>query len=489
MATPLSSRVVAGIGWSAAATVPSMAAALAAQVALGLLLGKEDFGVYGIALGISSFALVIRDGGVRLYLIQLHPEKVRAGAAPALRLAYAWSFGLGLALAGAAFPLAAAYGEPDMAPVMLVLAASMPLSAYPAVALALVQVEMRFRDLAVVSLVSALLRYGGAVGFAVMGLGALSMAIPFVVVGAFEVAAGRLYSRFPLTLVLRRSEGEGRHRWFRATRWSMAGSLAMQLGLQADYVALGLVASTGVVGVYFFGYQLAIQLGLLTTQVIGRVLIPALAQIRDDRPRAERVFRQAVATTLAVLGPLAAWLAVSAGDLESLLWHGRWSEAVVPIRVVAATIPFQVVLSMGDWLLQAWGNFALWTALTLTRGAGLFCAALVAGLLFPTDAERIALCIGVYLVVSSTILFTVEARAVGFPMRDLLGGAVIPLVGTAVAALGAAAVLMANLATAPLLSLLATSAASILPAATFYLLCWRKGRLPISIFRSGAPRK
>lgn len=477
---PLGSRVIGGVGWSAVSAIPSMAVALAAQVALGLLLSKEDFGVYGIALGISSFAMAIRDGGVRLYLIQLNPERVLAGAVGALRLTYAWSFGMALALGLAAFPLASAFNEPRIAPVMLVLAAAMPLSAYPSVALALVQVEMRFRALAVVSFLAALMRYGGAVTFAALGLGALSLALPFVVVGVFEVAAARLASGIPLVTVFRTHSGASRRNWFALTKWSMVGSLVMQLGFQADYVALGLVATTGAVGVYFFGYQIAIQLRVLTVQAITNVLIPALAQIREDPARVERVFQRASATTLAVLGPIAAWLAVSAGDIETLLWGGKWSEAVVPIRVIAVTIPIGVALSMGEWLLQAWGRFTLWTKIALWRGVGLFCTALVAGLLFPSSAQAIALGVGGYLVVASIVLLTVSVRSVGFSALHLARVVAIPLVGSGVSALGAAVVIQANITALPPLSLLATSAASTLLTLTFYLLCWRQGLVSVT---------
>jgi O-antigen/teichoic acid export membrane protein len=452
-----------------------MAAAVGAQVALGLLLSKEDFGVYGIAMGISAFAMVIRDAGVRLYLVQLTPDRVAWEVPRALRLTHAWSLAIGLTLALASFPLSAAFRVPRMAPVILVLAATLPLSAYPSVALALVQVQMRFRALAAISLVAALLRYGSMVTFAALGFGALSLALPAVAVGFFELLAARFVSRVPISALFRSREGRSLRDWFAITKWTMAGSLVMQLGLQADYVALGLVAATATVGVYYFGYQVAVQLSTLTSGVIPKVLIPALAQTRGDPPRAESVFQRATAAAIAALGPLAAWLAVAAGDIEAFLWHGRWSQAVIPIRIIASTIPFQITLAMSDWLLQAWGSFTLWTLLTLSRGAGLFIVAFVAGVFFPTNASMIALCTGAYLLTASITTVAISVRATGFSLTRLARAVATPLLGAGASALGAAVVVLSRAIAAPLPSLAVSGLTSATITGAFYLLFWREG--------------
>src|SRR5690606_24569676 len=66
--------ILNGAIWSLSANVAVRAASLAAQVVLGMLLTREDFGVYGIALSLSALLSALSNGGTQQVLIKRWSE-------------------------------------------------------------------------------------------------------------------------------------------------------------------------------------------------------------------------------------------------------------------------------------------------------------------------------------------------------------------------------------------------------------------------------
>ena len=91
------------------------------------------------------------------------------------------------------------------------------------------------------------------------------------------------------------------------------------------------MAATSVVGVYFFAYQLAMQPVLFLSEAIRRVVMPTFGMISDQPNREIRAIR-AGANIVGILASfLVLLLAVVIGDIEQLVWRGRWAEAVLPM--------------------------------------------------------------------------------------------------------------------------------------------------------------
>lgn len=436
----LGRRAGQGMAWMVATTMFARAGSLVTQIALGWFLTDEDFGVYALALSVALVFQVLRDGGLRVLLVQEGPEAFERNAVPAFWLSVALASAGAVVLVGAAGPLAALFDQPALVPVLIVLAASLPIQSMAIPGLARLQLDLRFAAAGRVDLAAAVVRYGGTVALAAAGAGALAFAVPILAVAVTEVGLSWWLTRvrawrFPM-----------RHReWrplFARSKWALANSLATIVPRQSDYVALGLVAPTAVVGVYFFAYQLTFQLTTLVQNNARKVLLASFATRHEDRAWLRTSLTRVSAA--AALGASAGLfvLVVVAADLEAVVWRGRWADAVPAIEILALLLPVALVLIVPDYALQATGRFRLSFVTSLVGNLGIPVVAYLAGRTAqePADAWRVAAAVGAYTVVSAGLQSVVALRVLHVPLPAFARVTAPPLAIGALLALGLRAV-------------------------------------------------
>src|SRR5690349_10036158 len=118
-------------------------------------LDAEAVGVFAIASMALSYASLMYEGGMLEALVQRHPES-RDERRAAFSLLAAMGFGSAVLLAALAPPIAALVAAPQVAPILMVLAASLVAIALGILPHARLIHEMRFGALAVISSVQAL---------------------------------------------------------------------------------------------------------------------------------------------------------------------------------------------------------------------------------------------------------------------------------------------------------------------------------------------
>jgi O-antigen/teichoic acid export membrane protein len=404
-----------GVAWSLSAGIGVMAISLAAQILLGWLLTDHDFGVYAYAVAFYHIFRVCTDGGVGLWLARLSKEEYDRDCGHAFWLASGLSILLGGVVALIARPVSVLYAEPQVAQLLWILAATLPFNALRVVLLPGLQVHLRFQTLATVKFVSALVRYSLVVGLAFAGWGPFSFVIPIAVITLLENVVYLLSLKIPVWRT--------RFRWSECRRilsescWSLAGTLPEAVSTQIDYAVLGLVVSTEVVGVYFFAYQLTIQMVMLFSESLRRVILPVFARVESGSEGESRGLGLSASFLGVVAAPAMLLFAAVAEPLEAILWHGRWEPAVVPMQLLAAVMPLHLVSIYAEMLTQSRGRFRMWAAAVLLRGLGFGMAAFVAGTWTGgaiTDVTRwLAAFIGVASIIELIVLF--RGNLLGWP--------------------------------------------------------------------------
>jgi len=388
-----------GSAWMTLNTAVGKLASFGAQIVLALLLTQEDFGVYAIAISISVFAAAFRDGGVRQLLIQRQTEY-----ASLIGPVFWMAFWFNLATAGVIALLgpaaARAYGAPVLTPMLGVIALSVALGTPGAVLAARLNIDLRFRELAVVQVVGALLRYGGSVVLAWAGFGPLSFVLPLPVVSLAEWAITWWYNRERLW-----TRPAERRRWaelFAQTKWILLGTFAIGAFNMGNFFLVGLLVEKDVVGVYFFAYSIILQIGTLLAANSVQVLFPVFSRVEGDPERLTRGIEKCLRQLSLIGAPAAVGLIPTFGPLESLVWRGRWSEAVAPVQVLAAAYPMHIVMAVGLAALQASGLFRRWALSYIALMLGMMaCGAL--GAHFGGTPLSIAAWLAVYLFLGSFI--------------------------------------------------------------------------------------
>ena len=414
-------RVLRGLTWSVLSGGVNRTISFLAQIGLGWLLAKEDFGLYAIAVSVSAFAQALKDGGVRLLLIQRGLESFDNIVSSAFWLALASNLVAGVILGATAPIIADVYQQPQLVVILLFFAISLPLSTVASVLSAQLTLELRFRTIAKIEIVSALLRYSLIIGLAAAGMGALSFVIPLIAVAIYEGVANQ-----------RATHQQPWHKWphpptwlplLRQAKWILVGTLAAAIIGQMDYLVLGLMAPVATVGIYFFAYQLSFQVINLLRLSIDKVLTPAFNRFRQSIDLRDRALIQ-LSRGVATVGPCFLLLmAVAISPLESILWRGRWEVAVGSIQIFSFILPIELLGQSAVSPLLSAGKFKFWSGLMAVRGVGLGFATVLAATV-TKDVTTITAIIATYWALTATAQTVLVLRALGSPPINYFRAAV-----------------------------------------------------------------
>jgi O-antigen/teichoic acid export membrane protein len=363
-----------GLAWLLAQTVGMKLATAGGQVVLAWLLQPRDFGLIGLAYTVIAFAGLVQQLGLQDILVQRHAE-FRRWANATVWLALAGGCLAGVLSAAAAPFAAAAYQEPRLLGLILVLAVAAPLTALAEVPLARLRSEMQFGRYAAVNFATSFGTLALSVLFAALGFGAYSFVLPAPLVALARAAY--LWRVAPPPFRFRTNWR--RWRFLLGDGSAMfVSNVAYVLISQGDYVALGLAHSAAVVGVYYFAFNLSLQtMSLLTVNLWG-VLLPALMKLGHDRPRQLAAFERAVGMLAVVSLPISFLQAALADPLVRLLFAPKWYPCIPVLQILSLGMAFHVVGVPGASLLQAIGRYRTLMYYSVAAAA-VFCVAVAIG--------------------------------------------------------------------------------------------------------------
>lgn len=392
----LGRSVGGGMAWTIFGTFGGKFATLVAQVLLGWWLRPEDFGLFATAAGLTGVVMLLRDGGAYNLLIQRGPAEYRSLSGPLFWLALTLnilSAGIMIALA---FPLAFyVYRDTALIPLLITTAISVPLMTPATILNARIRMDLRFKTLAQIQIISAIVRQASMVLLAKLGFGAMSFAIPFVVVSVFDSVAAYIVTRDKPW-----ARAAEIRRWpslFRQAIWvivSVLANLSLDMGpyvVMAPALAMGVAKATAkeTVGYFYFGFQITAQTSVFLAVAVQNVLFPVLQRLNDNADRQ----RDAVLRSLRALMLLATitclGLAVTMDPLELIAWGGKWQPAVQAIAILGIFYAWRITFGLTNALLQAQGRFKRLSLLTAIEGLGLTLATAIACIAYGT-VESIA---------------------------------------------------------------------------------------------------
>jgi O-antigen/teichoic acid export membrane protein len=387
-------------------TVLGKSLGILSQIAMGWFLSDHDFGVYAIAISVSTFTSLLRDGGLSRFLIQ-HGDSFEWLQGPVFWMMLACNTIAALLLAASAPTAAYIYDEPQLILLLGLLALTLPLSAPAGVLVAKLSIDLRFRALGAIQFASSTLRYGGMVVLAWNGFGTASFVVPVLLTGVFEWPA--------LWLAAKASPWRKRpaiRTWcnmFQQSKWILLGTFAIGLMNNGAYFALAKVVSMEVLGIYFFAFQIVLQVGVLLSNNLFQVLFPAFSRIIEDTERS----RVAILRSLNIVATAATWVSVILvpiyEPIEKLLWHGKWAASIVPVQILSLCFSPNVALSVVMAVQSARGRFQQWGLMTLGLAVGTILSVVV-GAYWGGDPTSIALFFGLFNIVGGLIYSAIALR-------------------------------------------------------------------------------
>ncbi len=395
------------MSWAAAGTIWAKGASFAAQIVLGYLLTGDEWGVYAIAISVAAFVMTFRDGGVRELLVQRGESEYDNLVGPVFWIALTVNAAIAAFLAATAVVAADFYEQPEVRDLIWVLAATVILDTPAQLLRAKLRIDLRFGLYARLDIISATIRYGGAIVLATQGFGAMSFVLPLPVISVVEWALMAYLTREKL--LRHRPEFARWRALLHGVKWLLLGTIAGVFATMGDYTVLGKLVPAGVVGSYYFAFQLSVHASMLAAANVNTVLMPTLVRVGSDLVRQSRATLRALAALSLIASPLSLGLTVVIDPLELLIWDGKWRSAVGAVQILGFMLPIRLSFMLATSSLKARGLFRRWAVLAVVQGLGLMATAGVTGS-FTDSPTVIALVISLYWLIMSPVTLGVAIR-------------------------------------------------------------------------------
>lgn len=345
---------------------------LLTQVVTAWYLTPDDFGVYAIALGITTFTLIMRGGGTGLIYQTLRPQEYASVGGGLVRIAIIFAFLGALFTLGAALPAAGYYDQKSLAWVlvsMAVLAVFNHLSLYPRAKMAS---QLLFKQIALIDVFTSAVKLTVAFLLARNGWGALTFVIAQICSTALQVILCSCWAKF------QRDDFKVQPNWLAPTleiiKYPFLLSVMITLTDQVDSFIASLFVPLASLGVYYFSVSLAAQPIRLVAATISSVLAPYAARARDNAMLEKQSISSAFTSSIIFVPLFVLGIATIYPSLEKILWGEKWQESIWPVVLTSLFLVYPTVQSVleGPLIgLRRWNlylNLLSWRALSKVVG-------------------------------------------------------------------------------------------------------------------------
>ena len=371
----LAGAVVSGVRWKTMSRGVSILTRVLVLVILARLLTPTDYGIAGMAIVVTSFALIFTDPALSAALIQ-RPTIDERDRSSVFWLSAAIGAVLTLACMAASGLVADFFGEEQVQELVMVTSLCLVVAALSVTQRALLARELAYRKLEIREMVSIV--SGGIVGVAaaIAGAGPWAIVLNFVAyvlvstVLVWLLVDWRPHMLFSLDSV--------RNLWGFSAR-IFSASLLTWGNQNVDKALVGRFLGAASLGAYSLAYAAM----LLPNQLLGRPLYqavsPAYARIQSDSERLERAWLRSKRLSVAVVAPALLGLIVLAPDVVPVVFGNQWDEAIVPLQLLCVGALANSLIALNWSVLQARGEASSVLRLAFLSSAVTF-AALICGL-------------------------------------------------------------------------------------------------------------
>ncbi|MGD9635958.1 MAG: oligosaccharide flippase family protein [Pirellulales bacterium] len=373
----LRQKTTRGILWLAAQAMATRGATALQQLALGWLLLPADFGPIALTYTVTMFVNLVANPGIDTILVK-RQRRFKQWATPAF-----W-MGLTAGLAASALmlllaPVAAKiYEQPELTGLISVLALAPAFQSLQIVPRAQLQLQMRFRAVALLGVLNNLLLASLTVSAAFVGMKSYSFVVPVPIVSAI-VAATHWYLVRPH--VRRRLELDRWKYLIGSSLTLLATQALFVFDNQADNISLGLARlPESAIGIYWFAFSVAVQSLRLISGSVMTVLFPGLSHLSLEPEKQTRAALRAMRLLVLVCVPFCLLQTVITAPAFRLLLPAKWTDAILPCQILTIGLMVNAACWPAASLMNAQGRFRL--QLWFTFATSLLLAAMLAGALW-----------------------------------------------------------------------------------------------------------
>jgi len=387
----LKTRTVRGIGWSATSQIAQLLMQILISAILARLLTPSDFGLIAMVTVFSSFVAIFADLGLTSAIIQKQEISEEA-----LSSTFWISVGLGalltIALAASAPLIAAFYSEPRLAPIVVFLSTTLFIASFGYVQSSLLIKKMNFKALGIINLCAIGISGPIAIFLAFYGYGVWSLAWNVVLSTSLIAVFTWIYARWAphFTFGLQHVKG------LLGFGANLTGSNFLgYFQRNADNLLIGGFLGSAPLGFYNLAYNLLLFPLNNISNVIGRVMFPALSIIQHDKQMVRESYITANRYVAAVSFPLMIWVLVTAPQLIRVVFGPKWVSAIVLVQILAIASIEQSIGNNAGWIFFSQGRTDMMFKLTIFT-TSIIVLSFAVGLRWGVEGVAIAYTIATY---------------------------------------------------------------------------------------------
>jgi O-antigen/teichoic acid export membrane protein len=362
----LKSKAVTASLWAIVEKFSLQIVQFVVSVVLARLLEPKDYGLIALTGIFTALSAAIIDGGFEKTLIRaktLEPVQIDS--------VFYVNLGMGLALMGlfwiTAGPIGEFFHQPGLAPVLRIVAITLPLSGFTLVQRVLLMKELRFKKISLAQIVSS--TAGGIVGVTMAFAGAGVWAL-----------VGSLLTAQIVTLVIYWARSD----WYPKLEFSYSAikemlpfgtrimfiSILFFLMLQFNNFIVGKFYTETDLGFYNRGGRLPDLVVALIQSIVLKLAFPLFSKVRDEKDQLEEVLRRTIQLVAFICFPLLALLFVNARDITLVLFTAKWLPSVIFMELVIFIDLLEPFVAVYRELIMAKGHAKLMMRIFLLTSAG-----------------------------------------------------------------------------------------------------------------------
>jgi PST family polysaccharide transporter len=410
-----------GLLWMFGQSTASKLITTASQIVLGWLLFERDFGRIGLALTVYSFPALLQQAGLRDVLTQ-RQERFAKLANPAFWMGLCSGILAALIMVAAA-PIAERAYQKEIVGLVVLLALSSPFEGLATVPYAKLQIEMRFRAIAMITLWNIAATAALSIFFAWRHYGPYSVILPRPILAAVQAVVLFWWTR-------PRLKWNPEFRFWRELVVPLMLLLAIAgcntLVSQADYMALGYFRSEAVVGLYFFAFGLSLQGLRLVASSVTSVLFPALSRIQENPEHQLQVALRLMRVTACVGIPIMLIQALLARPVMNILFHHKWDAAVPIVQILTIGFSMDALSWVAGSLLQSQGHFGRYLIINVILSSAVVVVVVTTAYFY--EALGVAIAVAIYFLAANPTFLFLSLRPQGIRVGQILSIYARPLV-------------------------------------------------------------
>jgi O-antigen/teichoic acid export membrane protein len=317
--------------WSAADFWIQQTSTLLTFLVVGSILGPHVVGVMTMAMSATLFLATFIMGGFADTLIQ-RSELRKDHFDTVFWLLLAIGIVATLLLALGAPLVARFFSQPDLNLILPVLALSLPFTSVSASYQAILQRELRFRQLATRSILAYTTGFATALVMAKAGMGVWSLVASYLVARVLDATLITLVSRVRPGLDVTRAAltdivNYGKHR--------IGSQLLGFTGMQVDRILIGVFLGPVALGLYAIAERIVAAFVFGVSGVVQRIAFPVLSAHQNNRVDFDRALRQFITLGNVISLPIFFGIAVTSRETIQVLFSDTWLPTALPLAILS----------------------------------------------------------------------------------------------------------------------------------------------------------